>query len=769
MPCFERVKRGTLSCVTLATLAACNDSTGNSGSIQLSLSSVGVSVTQGGSGTTSVTITRAGGFAGVVSLSVTGLPPGVGVGFSPAQLSATEVGSTINVTVAPTAVPGTFNATINATGAGVTAGSVNLELTISQAPDFRISLTNTALSITAGQSGNTTVNVERTNYAGVITLALVNAPAGVTASFSPTTVSANSTVITITVGPAVTPATYPLQIEGVGTGVGSRVTTLMLTVQPQLASFSINVSPTAFTLPRGNTTVLNITLSRTDYTGPVTLTFENPPAGITGTITPATTTGNTATFNISVGDNVAPAGYQLRIKGTAPGFIDRVAFVQITVTVPVGGDVEYLYCSAAEAPVFFAYQDGSGPWKQVTPTTTGVFIKFAFTLLQARGGVLAVHHTSVPLVADALNHVRQRPVTKPRGLHARIASKSARALALIDQYQTDVAYATVAELAQDGIDNCRQTLGTRSVTGAVSGINPPEVAVVSLGNATNVFFGGVTTNPVTFDGVQEGTVDLVASRMPAAGNSPDRLVIMRGLDIPDGGAIPSAIDFTGPSSSPAATATASITGSGTDLLEMFTDVVTANGSASLWFDLVPSANSLRPWGGLSLATMIAGDLHGLAVFATPAAGTAGDFRVTLRYVGAVADQALAMGPVLNAPTATQVAAGSYPRFRFQGSVQSEYNKGVSVDIQAADGSGNTYSIIATSGWLTAAGNVLAYDLTMPDVSALPGFPAAARLTAGPNDAAVSAFGFTGQGIFDLRPTLGTEFKAASRGVGIVVP
>ena len=446
-----------------------------------------------------------------------------------------------------------------------------------------------------------------------------------------------------------------------------------------------------------------------------------------------------------------------------------MVFAQVNVTVPIGADVEYLYCSAAEVPVFFAYQDGSGPWKQVTPTT-GAFTKFAFTLLQARGGVLAVYHTPLPMVRDALNHHRQHPVTKPRA-RARVASRSARALPalLVDQYQTEVAYATAAELAQDGIDNCRQTLGTRSVTATVTGINPPEVAVVSLGSATNVFFAGATTNPVTFDGVQVGLVDLFASRLPAAGNAPDRLVVMRGLDIPEGGAVPSAIDFTGPNSSAATTATANITGSGTDLLEMFTDVVTSTGSASLWFDMVPSSNSLRPWGGLSPATMIAGDLHGLAVFATPTAGTAGDFRVTLRYVGAVADQTLPIGPVLNAPTATQVAAGSYPRFRFQGSVQSEYNKGVSVDILPTTGDGNGYSIIATASWLAGAGSALAYDLTMPDVSALPGFPAAARLATGPNDAAVSAFGFTGQGIFDLRPTLGMEFKAASRGVGIVVP
>jgi hypothetical protein len=219
----------------------------------------------------------------------------------------------------------------------------------------------------------------------------------------------------------VTPATYPLLVQGIAAGVAERTVVLTINVQPRPESFTVNLSPGSFSLPRGNSAVVNITLARTDYAGPITLAFENPPPGITGTIAPATTTGNSATFTINVGDAVAPASYQLRIRGTAPGFVDRVVFVQMTVTVPVGAAVEYLYCSAAEVPVFFAYQDGSGTWKQVTPTTTGGFIKFAFTLLQGRGGVMAVRHTPVPMVADALNHLSQRLVTTSRGPRARMA------------------------------------------------------------------------------------------------------------------------------------------------------------------------------------------------------------------------------------------------------------------------------------------------------------------------------------------------------------
>ena len=82
---------------------------------------------------------------------------------------------------------------------------------------------------------------------------------------------------------------------------------------------------------------------------------------------------------------------------------------------------------------------------------------------------------------------------------------------------------------------------------------------------------------------------------------------------------------------------------------------------------------------------------------------------------------------------------------------------------------NAFSLIATNAYLTASGNALAYDFTMPDVATLAGFPVAARLTAGPNELSASAFGFTGPGIFDVRPNLGSDFKGATAGAMITVP
>jgi hypothetical protein len=166
--------------------------------------------------------------------------------------------------------------------------------------------------------------------------------------------------------------------------------------------------------------------------------------------------------------------------------------------------------------------------------------------------------------------------------------------------------------------------------------------------------------------------------------------------------------------------------------------------------------------------MLSSDFHGITVFATPPSGADG-FRVTQKFVGPVATQAIGLAPAINPPATSQIVTGAYPRFRFQGTFPAEYNKGANIDVFSTLASGNAFTIVASSTYLMAAGNALAYDFTMPDVAGLAAFPAAARLTAGANDVSATAFGFTGAGIFDLQPSLGSEFKAAARGGPVNVP
>jgi hypothetical protein len=87
----------------------------------LSTSPGSVSVAQGGSTTSKISTTVAGGFNSAISLSVSGLPSGVTASLSPTSIAAPGNGSsTLTFNASSTAATGNFNVTVTATGGSIT-------------------------------------------------------------------------------------------------------------------------------------------------------------------------------------------------------------------------------------------------------------------------------------------------------------------------------------------------------------------------------------------------------------------------------------------------------------------------------------------------------------------------------------------------------------------------------------------------------------------------------------------------------------------------
>src|SRR6478609_6738806 len=90
-----------------------------------------LSVTQGTSGSSTVSTTVSGGFNSAVSLAASGLPAGVTASFSPASIAAPGSGSsTLTFTASSTATTGTVNVTVTATGSAITHTTI-IALTVS--------------------------------------------------------------------------------------------------------------------------------------------------------------------------------------------------------------------------------------------------------------------------------------------------------------------------------------------------------------------------------------------------------------------------------------------------------------------------------------------------------------------------------------------------------------------------------------------------------------------------------------------------------------
>lgn len=647
-----------------------------------------------------------------------------------------------------------------------------------------IQLTVNPATIAAPQGGNGLVTATLTRnggYTGAVTVAVTGLPAGATSVIEPTQLSGTTTSanVTVSVGAGVVTGTYPVTVSATGQGVDAATSTYQLTVTAA-PDFALTVTPASLRIPAGASGSATVNIARTNFTGAVALSLLNAPTGVTSTFDQTPSATNASMLLVSVPATVAPGTYTLTVQGTAPPTFLKTATVALEVTAPTTGTrVEYAFCDAGSTPVFVAYQDGSGAWQPVSGATTGSTTRFDFNIAQGRGGVMFVYRYAdagviEPMRVGASGRVRRetarrapfREAIRQQTRRSAVSPSIVGRASLVDSYETFVIYASTEELVADAATPCVPAEDTKTVTGTVAGVTAGQYGVVSLGGSTTYFDGAASTNPVSFTDVPAGAVDFVGARIVTPGQAPDRIIMFRNLDIPDGGALPSPIDFNGPATSLPAVANATITGAGgTDELEIFVEVVTANSSMLLWSDLAPSTTAVRPWAGLGPSVMAAGDIHGLLTFASTRGGPP-NFRVAGKYVGPVSAQTLALGPALPAPTISQVAGGAYPRYRFQGTFAADYSKTAYIETV---GDGNYVSFLATGAYLTASQSPLAYDFVMPDVAGLAGFPTASRLSAGVNDVAITVLGFTGPGIFNLPPTVGGEFKGATRGATITVP
>jgi subtilase family serine protease len=202
-------------------------------SFTLSASPSSVTITQGGSGTSTITVTDLGGFSGSVTLAASGLPSGVTAGFSPNPTTGT---STLTLTVSATATTGTSTVTITGTSGSLTATTtVSLTVNAAGTPNFTISASPASLTITQGSNGTSTITITSQNaFSSAVTLTASGLPTGVTAAFStnPVTPPANgSATSTLTLTASATATTGSATVTVTGTsGSLTHNATIALTV-----------------------------------------------------------------------------------------------------------------------------------------------------------------------------------------------------------------------------------------------------------------------------------------------------------------------------------------------------------------------------------------------------------------------------------------------------------------------------------------------------------------------------------------------------------
>jgi hypothetical protein len=224
----------------------------------LSLSPASQTVVAGGATSYAVNASRVGGFAGAITLSVSGLPGGVAGSFSPNPASGAT--STLSVTTGSATPVGSYSLTITGSSGSLTrtAGGT-LVVNPPPSPDFSLSTSPSSQTIAPGAGTAYTLAVTRTlGFSGSVSLSISGLPSGAAGSFGPNPASGTTSTLSVTSSTGTPLGTYPLTITGTS-GSLTRSAPATLVVSPPPPCSSATLAPAATTQSVGTTIAFTAT------------------------------------------------------------------------------------------------------------------------------------------------------------------------------------------------------------------------------------------------------------------------------------------------------------------------------------------------------------------------------------------------------------------------------------------------------------------------------------------------------------------------------
>ena len=275
----------------------------------LQSSSAYLSLNQGGSSSTTIRVTDAGGFTGSVNLAVTSvLPSGVTASWGTNPTTGTSV---LTLTASASAPAATATVTITGTSDNLTVAT-NFVVSI-HAPTFTLSVSPSTLSLNQGAAVTTTVlETPQYGFIGSVSLAVTSAlPNGVTASFA-TNPTTGTSALSLTASSTATPGQYSLILTGTSGSI-TKTTTLAITVHAP----GFTLTATSVNLGQGSSGTSNVYMNpQYGFTGNVNLAVSGLPAGVTATFGPNPTTGSSV-LTLTVSSSAAPTTATVTVTGTS--------------------------------------------------------------------------------------------------------------------------------------------------------------------------------------------------------------------------------------------------------------------------------------------------------------------------------------------------------------------------------------------------------------------------------------------------------------------
>jgi kumamolisin len=204
-----------------------------------------------------------------------------------------------------------------------------------QTAGFSLSASPSSVSVLRGNTATSSISVNITGgYSSAVTFSASGLPAGVTASFSPTSLSGNgSSTLTFTASSSATIGASSVTVTGTGTDGTVQTTTISLTVTGTVAGFSIGASPTSINIARNGSGNVTITSTVTGgFNSAIALSAAGLGSQNSATFTPSSITGaGSSTMKIAVGKHAALGSHTVTVSGKS-GTTTHTATVTFTVT-----------------------------------------------------------------------------------------------------------------------------------------------------------------------------------------------------------------------------------------------------------------------------------------------------------------------------------------------------------------------------------------------------------------------------------------------------
>ena len=296
--------------------------------LRVALQTTSLTIIQGQEQALSATVSIIGTFNGAIAVTVESVPFGVTAEVGPPSSSGGTITHNIVIRVGPTALPGTYAMAVRAHANQIPVDDVEyLTLTVQAPAAFALSVSQPSFTIARGGIAPGTITISRTNYGTPVALSLTGAP-GITAGFAGNPTAGTSATMTLSVTMATAAGSYEMTLHGLGDGLAERTVkfTVLVTNDPIQV-----ISASGIAARQGSIASTDLIVNRGGYAGPVALSVDNLPAGVTAAFDPAEPTGTAALLRLTIQPSATAGSYTLLVRGTAPGIPDALSEVNLVI------------------------------------------------------------------------------------------------------------------------------------------------------------------------------------------------------------------------------------------------------------------------------------------------------------------------------------------------------------------------------------------------------------------------------------------------------